>query len=696
MNKIKKYLLVPVLVFIFQSISFSQIDGPLIILNRGQLWESFSYGKVGPQFSNWARFDVGMDWPGYFYEYLPSSIGGPISHLLTGGFWIGARDSAGKPIYAEDWTTSTGGVTIENTSRYIAKRHEKLYKYGENYWLKKNPNEAEDVVISEWEYNPNYARQDVGQTTKWDNRLPIRVKRTVRQWSGSMRDENLIIIEYVLKNVYNDLVQKYPIQVLKDSLSKAMNSIYLLHGYAFAINTRGWKILAPTFTSGARNNRFVYNSTKRLLYGYADAFNEFSSTLNEGKQYDWYNQGGPQQKGEWLAPAYAGLAFLYIPPDSTKNKNRINRACWVAADNTQDNYPVFGGTSSGIEYKLQQLKDPTLIGSTVVLSPGDERMTKNRMWSLVSTGAWNLAPGDSMKIVTAEVIAGVPYSEAINPSTLPSRIGSYGSSGITETVDKAQFIYDHNYNTIDPPAAPSFSIKLYDKKAGFVANSITWYDSCEALPDPDYTTDEKYDLAGYRVYRSNYLPIGPWEKVVDIKKGDPNVYNSSTHQYNFIDSTVSMGFSYYYAITAYDSGHSAWPVDLAYKFKETGSNKVPPLESSIFANRTVTPFTATIPPIQNTLDKVLIVPNPFISRSGLINPTDQDVIQFINIPNPCTIRIYSIRGDLVKKIEHNDGSGIASWNQITDYGQYVKSGVYIYHLETNTGLKKIGKFAIIR
>jgi len=55
-----------------------------------------------------------------------------------------------------------------------------------------------------------------------------------------------------------------------------------------------------------------------------------------------------------------------------------------------------------------------------------------------------------------------------------------------------------------------------------------------------------------------------------------------------------------------------------------------------------------------------------------------------------------MRGDLVKTIEHNDGSGIAAWNQVTDYGQFAKSGIYIYHIETPDGDKAIGKFAIIR
>jgi hypothetical protein len=87
-------------------------------------------------------------------------------------------------------------------------------------------------------------------------------------------------------------------------------------------------------------------------------------------------------------------------------------------------------------------------------------------------------------------------------------------------------------------------------------------------------------------------------------------------------------------------------------------------------------------------------------RSGFIAPGSKDVISFVNIPSPCTIRIYTIRGDLVKSIEHYENIGIAQWDQVTEYGQFAESGFYIYHITSHApetkGRTKIGKFAIVR
>jgi hypothetical protein len=91
-----------------------------------------------------------------------------------------------------------------------------------------------------------------------------------------------------------------------------------------------------------------------------------------------------------------------------------------------------------------------------------------------------------------------------------------------------------------------------------------------------------------------------------------------------------------------------------------------------------------------------VVPNPYVIGSGFSQPQEGDKIEFVNIPNPCTIRIYTVRGELVKTIRAGDGVGaIVSWNLVTDYGQYVKSGIYVYHLESPLG-NKIGKLAIVR
>ncbi len=83
---------------------------------------------------------------------------------------------------------------------------------------------------------------------------------------------------------------------------------------------------------------------------------------------------------------------------------------------------------------------------------------------------------------------------------------------------------------------------------------------------------------------------------------------------------------------------------------------------------------------------------------------------FYNIPKVCTIKIFTERGDLIKTIQHTDGSGDEPWYCITSSRQTVVSGLYIAHIEVakdivdeSTGellMKKgdsiIKKFIVIR
>jgi hypothetical protein len=107
-------------------------------------------------------------------------------------------------------------------------------------------------------------------------------------------------------------------------------------------------------------------------------------------------------------------------------------------------------------------------------------------------------------------------------------------------------------------------------------------------------------------------------------------------------------------------------------------------------------YYTTLSPTESSLGDVAVVPNPFYRSSGFQLAGDVKLIQFVNLSNECTIRIYTVRGDLVKTIHHsNPSSGVAFWNQISDYGQYVKSGMYFYHVSNPQGEEKKGKFAII-
>ena len=75
-------------------------------------------------------------------------------------------------------------------------------------------------------------------------------------------------------------------------------------------------------------------------------------------------------------------------------------------------------------------------------------------------------------------------------------------------------------------------------------------------------------------------------------------------------------------------------------------------------------------------------------------------IHFANLPPKCTIRIFSLDGDLVREFEHDiDPSDPLSnhdtWDMITRNTQLVVSGLYYWSVETPEGKTQIGKLVII-
>lgn len=107
---------------------------------------------------------------------------------------------------------------------------------------------------------------------------------------------------------------------------------------------------------------------------------------------------------------------------------------------------------------------------------------------------------------------------------------------------------------------------------------------------------------------------------------------------------------------------------------------------------------------KNSLDKVGVVPNPYISanawESRNLNQTGRGErrLDFINLPAQSEIRIYTLTGALIKTL-YKDSSptdGAISWNLVTDDGMDIAYGMYIYHVTAPGIGEKIGKFAIIK
>jgi hypothetical protein len=75
-------------------------------------------------------------------------------------------------------------------------------------------------------------------------------------------------------------------------------------------------------------------------------------------------------------------------------------------------------------------------------------------------------------------------------------------------------------------------------------------------------------------------------------------------------------------------------------------------------------------------------------------------VKFINLPEKCTIKIYSLAGDLVRTEEHDGGGGPFPRGDVdvpllSESNRALASGIYIFTVESQYGLQT-GKFVIIR
>jgi len=123
------------------------------------------------------------------------------------------------------------------------------------------------------------------------------------------------------------------------------------------------------------------------------------------------------------------------------------------------------------------------------------------------------------------------------------------------------------------------------------------------------------------------------------------------------------------------------------------------------------------------LSKIAVVPNPYIASSFLDLSATQRRIEFINLPDRCTIRIYTLGGNLVNVLNHigsnrsgwgnytdwdrlslsepkvmtgyDNHSGTEPWNLRNRFGQTVASGLYFYHVTDTRGKTYTGKFYVI-
>lgn len=182
--------------------------------------------------------------------------------------------------------------------------------------------------------------------------------------------------------------------------------------------------------------------------------------------------------------------------------------------------------------------------------------------------------------------------------------------------------------------------------------------------------------------------------MAEFDRSDNDIGNNIGLEYSFVDLGLLNNLEYYYTVTAF-----ARPDSVLRHFD---------LESSLTANARMANFRTASP---ETVGQMAVVPNPYRGdeKYYTLNPQREKTgatglwteelrcIQFINLPNPSTITIYTVSGKFVEQLEHNDSErGFEDWNLTSKVGQAIASGGYRFTVEDKTGKIQTGNFVVIK
>ncbi len=243
-----------------------------------------------------------------------------------------------------------------------------------------------------------------------------------------------------------------------------------------------------------------------------------------------------------------------------------------------------------------------------------------------------------------------------------------------------------------------------DKKALYFANP-----DLLALPNGDDIYLELYSrsLIPLEGFISNeILPVPEIIEEIRIKR-------LSRRYYYDVISHPPKGIEYYVAVTAWDRGMPSQNVPSNESGKDADANM-----KILFPG----------PSAKTDMENIYVVPNPYIGQSKFDGRREDDFtgdrsrrIWFVNLPENCTIKIYTLAGDLVDKVVHHGSegediitvgaalnkdklkqsditaTGMASWDLLSYNNQIIAAGVYLFSVKDHdSGNIKVGKFVIIK
>ncbi len=277
----------------------------------------------------------------------------------------------------------------------------------------------------------------------------------------------------------------------------------------------------------------------------------------------------------------------------------------------------------------------------------------------------------------------------------------------------------------EPPASPIMRVESeIDAETGDPLIALYWDLTSEESRDP--VTGEK-DFEGYRIYRSNpgddlkgdilnrVILIAQYDKPMnrtgfnngfeEVALDEPVFFANDTtaYWYRFEARDLKNGWQYLFTLSAFDHGDP-----------DAGLES---FESSRVANATrVFPGTPAAAAGENR--NVGVYPNPYRVNAAWDGPTSRTrKLNFYNLPARSEIRIYTLAGEVVARMDHDGDTYIGdtrwyddfsadnrilpggehSWDLLSESGLSIAGGLYLYSVrDLDTGDVQNGKFVIIK
>ncbi|GAB4374779.1 MAG: hypothetical protein Kow0075_00720 [Salibacteraceae bacterium] len=677
---------------------------------------------------------------GYPSAEYPANSG--IEHLFEAGIWVGAL--------IDGSLTAVSTAAYDQSSGYSAGKagYEFTTAAGSDFTTRSSLFDSPDFspeAVSHQDFISVFTDSNIlvpGTNTPIQNHqnpLNIEVRFESYNWNYSFSDF-MIICNYTLTNKGADTLHDMYIGMWSNEVVRNTNITPAGQGGSSFYDKGGNGYIDTLYMA------YCFDAAGDV--GFTDSYigHKFLGAETSGGLK--HPAVDPNTKANYQCWRFNGASepFFYFPTSDAERYLKMSSGmnhleCWDATNSTD-------AQCAGFQDKTIQ---------EAINEPGNRS-------DLVSVGPFKkVAPGEQIKFAWAWIFAKrVEDGKPASANTPKQR------QRLIENARWAQTAYngeDVNFNGIlDPgedrdgdgritrfilPTPPDIpKTRIVPKPGGM---DIYWSDNAEKSVDP---ISQEQDFEGYKVYMTslgddvaqnfdlnkdlnliatfdlpgNNLFYDTGLGLVELE--DPVQFEGDTNFYKYrytIDGLVN-GWQYAVSLTAFDRGDE--------------ENNLEPLESSVISN-TYRVFPGTRPnpnfeqyatrtapvkailkdDLKDSLEKYapFVYPNPYYggaSWEGRSTFEEDRKVVFANLPKRCVIRVFSVSGDLIKTLYHDEGyngsdarwystysdpertvfsGGEHAWDLLSDYAQIIARGTYFFTVEDlETGHIWKEKFVVIK